>query len=43
MRVGTASQPASKAAESEAAHGEMGRLQNEITRLKKEAAKKEKN
>ena len=43
MRVGTASQPASIASESEAAHGEMERLHNEISRLKKEAAKKEKN
>ena len=41
VRVGTASQPASKAAESEAAHGEMGRLENEITRLKAALLKKE--
>ena len=42
MRVGTASQPASIASESEAAHGENEFLHNEISRLKKEAAK-EKN
>ena len=41
VRVGTASQPASIASESEAAHGEMGRLENEITRLKAALLKKE--
>jgi hypothetical protein len=43
VRVGTASQPASIASESEAAHGEKEFLHNEISRRKKEAAKKEKN
>ena len=41
VRGGTASQPASIASESEAAHGEMGRLENEITRLKAALLKKE--
>ena len=43
MRVGTASQPASIAAESEAAHGEMEFLHNENAKLKKENEKLKKN
>ena len=43
MRVGTASQPASIAAESEAAHGELEFWMNENAKLKKENEKLKKN